>query len=205
MSTLNLPFEVAGGPAFEFHEIVRGHGISVGRLPDAFVPDERGFEELWNLHPKEYSLLLMHGRLVPAPRWNQAFSHAYTYSGFSHPARPIVPPLDSFLKWGRSAIDERLNGVGANWYDATMGHYIGPHRDHRDGLVVGAPLVTIAFGEERPFRVRPWKGRGYMDFASPHGTVFIISYASNLAITHEVPLFARHRGRRISVTMRAFA
>jgi alkylated DNA repair dioxygenase AlkB len=102
-------------------------------------------------------------------------------------------------------VDARLNGVGVNWYDARLGHSIGAHRDHREGLVAGAPLTTVTFGEERPFRVRPWKGRGYTDFAAPPGSVFVMPYATNLVATHEVPLLSRHRGRRISVTMRAFA
>ena len=36
------------------------------------------------------------------------------------------------------------------------------------------------------------------------GGVFVMPYATNLAWTHEVPHFARDRGRRVSVTLRAF-
>jgi alkylated DNA repair dioxygenase AlkB len=205
MMTLGLPFGAAEVPRFSFHEIAGGHGIWVGRLPDALILDERAFDELWTLHPEDRSLLLMHGKLVPAPRWNQAFGHAYNYSGLAHAALPVPAQLEALLHWGRASIDNRLNGIGANWYDARLGHYIGAHRDHREGLVRGAPMATIAFGEERPFRVRPWKGRGYTDFAAPHGTVFVMPYATNLVATHEVPLLARHRGRRISLTLRAFA
>jgi alkylated DNA repair dioxygenase AlkB len=204
MITADLPFEPVDAPAFRFHEITGGRGIWIGRLPDELVPDEAGFEELWRLHPPEPGFLKIHGRIVQAPRWNQGFGHAYDFSGLSRPALPIPPALSRLLRWGQAVIDRRLNGVGVNWYDAGLGHYIGPHRDHREGLVPGAPLATIALGEERPFRVRPWKGRGYTDFAAPPGTVFVMPYATNLVATHEVPLLARHRGRRISVTMRAF-
>jgi alkylated DNA repair dioxygenase AlkB len=205
MTTPGLPFETADAPAFQFHEIVAGHGIWVGRLPEPLVPDEHAFEELWSLHPAEPGLLRIHGRLVRAPRWNQAFGHVYDFDGLKRPALPVPPRLDALLRWAKAAIDPRLNGIGANWYDAASGHYIGPHRDHREGLARGAPMATVALGEDRPFRVRPWKGRGYTDFAGPHGTVFVVPYATNLVATHEVPLLARHRGRRISLTMRAFA
>jgi alkylated DNA repair dioxygenase AlkB len=204
MSTLSLPFEASNADAFAFHEVVAGHGIWIGRLPARLVPDERGFDELWETHPREPSLLMIHGRLVRTPRWTQSYGHAYDSSGLAQPPLPIPARLEPLFRWARSAIDPRLNGIGVNWYDARRGHYIGAHRDHREGLIAGAPLATIAFGEERPFRVRPWKGRGYLDFASPPGTVFVMPYATNLVATHEVPLLATHHGRRISLTMRAF-
>jgi alkylated DNA repair dioxygenase AlkB len=203
MSTLPLPFESAFAD-FEFHEIVPGHGISIGRLPPELLVEDEAFDDLWRIHPEESSLLRIHGRVVPAPRWSQSYGHAYAYNELARPPRPVPLRLEPLLRWGQTTIDPRLNGIGVNWYDAKLGHYIGAHRDHRDGLIRGAPMVTIAFGEDRPFRVRPWKGRGYVDFAAPPGTVFVMPYATNLVVTHEVPLLASHHGRRISMTMRAF-
>jgi alkylated DNA repair dioxygenase AlkB len=205
MPALSLPFETSESPGFQFHEIVQGHGIWVGRLPERLIPGESGFEELWKLHPAESSLLRIHGRVVAAPRWNQSFGHAYNYNEFAPPPQPLPEALRPLFEWAKASIDPRLDGVGVNWYDARLGHYIGAHRDHREGLVRGAPMATMVFGEERPFRVRPWKGRGYTDFASPPGTVFVMPYATNLVATHEVPLLASHGGRRLSITVRAFS
>jgi alkylated DNA repair dioxygenase AlkB len=42
------------------------------------------------------------------------------------------------------------------------------------------------------------------DFRASHGTVFVMPFATNQRWTHEVPRTKRHRGRRISVTLRAF-
>ena len=66
------------------------------------------------------------------------------------------------------------------------------------------PIVTVSFGEERVFRLRPYRGRGYTDVQARDGDVFLMPYGTNLAWTHELPRFKRYRGRRISVTVRAF-
>jgi hypothetical protein len=205
MSTPDLPFEAMQDGEFRFHEIVGAHGIWVGRLPDELVPGDDEFERLWRLHPAAQGRLRIHGRIVTAPRWNQSFGHAYDYNELARPPETLPARIAPYLDWARAKLDRRLNGVGVNWYDAKLGHYIGAHRDHREGLMRGAPMATMTFGEERPFRMRPWKGRGYTDFAAPPGTVFVMPYATNLVATHEVPLLAGHRGRRISITVRAFA
>jgi alkylated DNA repair dioxygenase AlkB len=91
-----------------------------------------------------------------------------------------------------------------NWYDASQCHYLGRHRDSIKNLCVGAPIVTLSFGEARVFRLRPWRAAGKRDFQANHGTIFVMPFRTNLAWTHEVPHFKRYTGRRISVTARAF-
>ena len=54
-------------------------------------------------------------------------------------------------------VDDRLNGLLLNWYDGRLGHYIGKHRDSRVNMIHGAPIVTISLGEERSFRLAPWR------------------------------------------------
>jgi len=71
-------------------------------------------------------------------------------------------------------------------------------------MVPGAPIVTISLGDRRVFRLRPWKGRGVRDFEVANGTVIVMPYDTNLTWTHEVPGRAQDRGRRISLTLRAF-
>ena len=114
---------------------------------------------------------------------------------------PLLAPL---LDWARAAVDGRLNGVLVNWYDGALRHYIGRHRDSTMNLVEGGPIVTISFGEERVFRLRPWRGSGAVDFPARDGTVFVMPYETNRAWTHEVPHSSRRTGRRISVTLRGF-
>lgn len=60
-----------------------------------------------------------------------------------------------------------------NWYDGQLGHYMGKHRDSTVNMVQGTSIVIISFGEERIFRLRPWKGNGYKDFTTAHGLKLI--------------------------------
>lgn len=192
-------------PGFEVRDLGGGCLFEVGRLPDELRLDAGAFDALWRLHPDTYHEILMRGRLVLTPRWQQAYERDYHYTGRTNAALPLPGLLRPLFHAVPQAIDARLNGALLNWYDGALGHYIGRHRDSRVGLVVGAPIVTVSLGAERVFRLRPWRGTGHMDFPAADGAVFVMPYATNLAWTHEVPHSARSRGRRISITFRAFA
>jgi alkylated DNA repair dioxygenase AlkB len=201
-----LPFDAAPGDdgAFTPVEVVPGRPVLTGRLPPSLVPSELEFERLWALHPSAYVAIRMHGREVPIPRWHQAYESDYVYAGVRQRSLPAPAEIRVFLEWARDAFDARLNGITVNWYDSALGHYIGAHRDSRESLILGAQIVNVSLGEERIFRLRSWRGKARIDLPAPHGSVFVIPYATNLVVTHEVPRFAAHRGRRIAVTMRAF-
>ncbi|HZU98721.1 MAG TPA: alpha-ketoglutarate-dependent dioxygenase AlkB [Planctomycetota bacterium] len=182
------------------------HEIFRGRLPGELHASLRdGFDELWALHPDDYHEIKIHGKLVKTPRWQQAYGADYHYTGRVNRGRPVPPVLDPVHAWTRRTIDERLNGVLVNWYDADHEHYIGKHRDSTIDMIEGTPIVTVSLGAARTFRLRPWKKKGQRDLLAEHGTVFVMPFATNLAWTHEVPHFASDRGRRISITFRAFA
>jgi alkylated DNA repair dioxygenase AlkB len=189
---------------FLCHELDAEHLFYAGRLPDDMRLDRMTFECLWAMHPIEYHEIMMHGRLVKTPRWQQAYGMDYHYTNRTNAALPMIPPFTPFLKWSQMVIEPQLNGILVNWYDGHLGHYIGPHRDSTTNMVQDAPIVTISFGQRRLFRLRPWNGKGYRDFAADDGTVFIMPYETNRAWTHEVPHAARFGGRRISITIRAF-
>jgi alkylated DNA repair dioxygenase AlkB len=191
-------------PEFEAHALDDGHRFLVGRLPGELCPDAAGFEVLWDLHPSDYDVIHMLGRPVKLPRWQQAYGKDYHFSGRTSEAQPIPTVLDPFLGWSRERIDDRLNGLLLNWYDGALGHYIGPHNDETTGLVPGVPIVTVSFGEERIFRQTHPKLKLTRDFQVEAGTVFVMPHDTNDAWKHSVPKFARYRGRRISITLRAF-
>jgi alkylated DNA repair dioxygenase AlkB len=181
-----------------------GHRVQVGRLPRALLPDAAGLAALWALHPPEYHEIVMHGRRVATPRWQQAYGADYHYTGRVNRAEPLTPAMTPFLAWAREVVDTRLNGLLFNWYDAERAHYIGKHRDSTKDMIEGAPIVTISLGATRLFRLRPWRGAGKIDLEADHGAVIVIPQATNLAWTHEVPHRAADLGRRISITLRGF-
>jgi len=189
---------------FEGRVLDDGHRFFVGQLPEDVCPDAAGFEAIWALHPEDYHIIQMHGRPVPTPRWQQAYGADYRYTGRTNEALPVPEVLEPFHTWARWSIDDRLNGLLLNWYDGSLGHYIGPHHDSVKDMVVGAPIVTISLGEERVFRLTHPKRKVTSDVIARDGSVFVTPYETNLAWKHAVPRFARYRGRRLSITLRAF-
>lgn len=189
-------------PVFERHDLGDGHTFWSGDLPGDLRLDAAAFEALWRLHPQEYHEILMRGRPVKTPRWQQAFGTDYHYTGRVNRALPVPRPLAPLLAWARGNVDGRLNGMLVNWYDAALGHYIGRHRDSTRGMLWGVPVVTVSFGEERIFRLRPYRGEGRRDFPARDGRVFVMPYETNLAWTHEVPRSRTSSGKRVSVTLR---
>ena len=191
-------------PDFTRHELDETYDFYSGMLPGELAFNDADFEELWNNHPEEFHEIQIHGRRVKTPRWQQAYGKDYHYTGRVNRALEVPPRLVPLLKWCQEAIDPRLNGILLNWYDGRLNHYMGAHRDSTINMCDGSSIVTLSLGEERIFRLRPWKGRGMRDFPAPHGTMFIMPYATNLAWTHEVPKAKRFQQRRISITLRAF-
>jgi alkylated DNA repair dioxygenase AlkB len=186
------------------------HSFWQGELPAELRLGKEEFEVLWGLHPESFHEILIHGRRVRTPRWQQAYGKDYEYTGRVNRALPMgdltvkVPRLERLLPWCERSIHPRLNGVLVNWYDGALGHYIGKHRDSTQNMVRGAPIVTISFGERRLFRLRPWKGPGFRDFEALDGGVLVMPFETNRAWMHEVPKGEKYRGRRISITVRAF-
>ena len=189
---------------FARHDLDGRHDFYAGRLPDELAVDEARFEALWALHPDEYHVIQIHGRPVKTPRWQQAYGRDYRYTGRVNAALPTPPLLAPFLDWGREAIDPKLNGLLLNWYDGALGHYIGPHRDSTKNLAAGSPIVTVSLGEVRVFRLTSPETGGRRDFPAVDGAVFVTPWETNAAWKHEVVKSARWKGRRISITLRAF-
>ena len=191
-------------PDFSCHDLGEGLAFHVGKLPVSLLVDDAQFELLWALHPPEFHRIHMPGGPVATPRWQQAFGKDYHYTGNVNKALPIPDILRPIHRWACEHIYPDLNAILVNWYDGTKGHYIGKHRDSTVHMIPSAPIVTISFGEQRTFRLRPWKGKGYRDFLTAPGSVFVMPYELNLRWTHEVPPNAKCLGRRISITIRAF-
>jgi alkylated DNA repair dioxygenase AlkB len=189
---------------FQWLPVDGQHGVWTSRLPSKLRWRPAQFDAFWELHPQRFHKVRMFGRLVAVPRWSEAYGQDYRYSGTLHRASPVPDRLTPLLAWSKIKIDERLNGVLVNWYDGSLGHKIGAHRDDEKELVAGAPIITISFGETRTFRLRRWKGRDSHDIEMADNSVLVLPYATNIAFTHEVPASKQRMGRRISVTLRAF-
>ena len=190
---------------YTYHELDENCGIWSGSIPGELMFDENEFRTLWDLHPEVFHPIMMYGRKRKTPRWQQAFDQDYHYAGSVDKALPIPELLLPLRSWCKKYIDSCLNGILLNWYDGELQHYIGKHRDSVQGLKKSPPIVTISFGEERVFRLRPWRAPGEArDFEARDGSVFVMPLETNSQWTHEVLRSTHRTGRRISVTLRAF-
>lgn len=190
---------------FQKQELDDQHHIFLGYLSAEFQAKLLDFETYWDLHPQDFHQVEMFGKLVNTPRWQQAYGVNYRYTGARNNALAYPSEFSPFRDWVQKEIDPKLNGLLVNWYDATEKHYIGAHRDDSRDLIEGNPIVSIALGETRIFRMRPYKQKGKVDIAMPNASIIIIPWETNQKWTHEVPHFSRYRKKRISLTFRVFS
>lgn len=191
---------------FQTIQLDEQHHIYTSEVIPEFNITEQQFSMMWDEHPQEYHPITIHGKKTLTPRWSQAYGKNYKYTGSVSNALPIPDILLPFLTWSQEHISPQLNGLLLNWYDGSKGHYIGKHRDKKGDLIKGSDIVTISLGEERIFRMRPFKDRNkpFKDFLFQQGQVIVIPWDTNIAWYHEVPKFAKYKGKRISITIKAF-
>src|SRR5271155_2705974 len=100
----------AEGLELSSYDLGDGYIFRSGRLPEGLLWDDATFESVWATHPSDKHEIMMHGRLVQTPRWQQAYGADYHYTGRINAALPVPPVLEPLHAWACRAIDERLNG-----------------------------------------------------------------------------------------------
>lgn len=188
--------------AFSARELSPGLSIHLGRLDEELVLRGERFEELWLMHPPELPKVVLRGAELLTPRWHRAFGRDYEFAGAIAEAAPVPPILQPMLAWTRANVDERINGILVNWYDAAFEHRIAQHKDSPIGRIPECPIVTISLGAARTFQM--FVGKRPVGFRVADGDVVVIPDATNRRHAHSVPHLPRDVGRRISVTLRGF-
>lgn len=177
--------------------------IYIGTVPDSVCPD---FEQLWSLHPAEQPVVVLYKEPVRLPRWQKAYGRDYMFSGQTSIADSVPDILMPILNWAQM-LHPGMNGLLLNWYDSNLCHYIGPHQDSKIGLMPMSPIITVSFGSDRTFRLRPAKPQrkgSPVDLTVSNQDIVIIPWSTNENMTHEVLHRVKNTGRRVSVTLRAF-
>src|ERR1700704_1876312 len=126
---------------FESCHLDNQYSVLKAELPVQLAFNQMEFQQLWEIHPANFHIIKIHGRLVRTPRWQQAFGKDYHYTGRVNRALPVPDILTSIVTWATTAVDSRLNGVLVNWYDGALGHYIGRHRDSTKNMIADGPIV----------------------------------------------------------------
>jgi alkylated DNA repair dioxygenase AlkB len=174
---------------------------------------KKELEELWSLHPEDFGEIMIMGKVVKTPRWQQSYGLPYSFSGLSHPALPFPPQIQKYLDYANSLdhylVDykAKFNMCLVNWYEGGE-HYIGPHSDDERQLAKspkGETVVfTISFGQERDFVLKPKKEGLEKKIPVKDGTVLIMGGLCQQTHKHSLPKRKKATGRRISLTFRIF-
>ena len=78
------------------HQLDSNYQLIERRLPPELTVSDAEFDQLWDLHPDEFHEIVMHGKLVKTPRWQQAYERDYKYTGCATTPFPCPPPSPRF-------------------------------------------------------------------------------------------------------------
>lgn len=102
----------------------------------------------------------------------------------------------------RAQIEAPFTRVGLNLY-RNGNDSVAPHSDHFDELVVDHPIVILSLGSSRRMTIQSKKPpRRSMHIDLEMGSLFIMSYASQLHYLHGIPKTPGHTKPRISLAFR---
>ena len=127
----------------------------------------------------------------------------YRYSGVTREAVPWLDVLAEARSRVEQAVGARFNFVLCTLYpDGKAG--LGWHADDERDLSAGAPIASLSLGEARDFHVRRTEGHQLAARVPlAHGSLLVMSGATQGFYQHQVPKRARCRAPRVNLTFRA--
>ncbi len=179
-------------------------------LPDAFAAPEAWelFRELREGIDWRQEEVLVFGRRHAVPRlvaWHGDPGARYTYSGTPHEPLPWTPALERIRHRVQAIAVCEFNAVLLNLYrDGRDG--MGWHADDEPELGPEPVIASVSLGAVRRFCLRHRRRRGLRaDLALPHGSLLLMSGATQRNWVHAVPKTAVPVGERINLTFRRIA
>jgi len=175
--------------------------FDAGEAAELFVALRRGID--WREEE-----ILMFGRRVPVPRrvaWHGDPGAGYTYSGTDHRPQPWTPELERIRDRVRTLTGAEFNAVLLNLYrDGRDG--MGWHADDEPELGPNPVIASVSFGATRRFCLRHRRRREVrLDLPLPHGSLLVMSGATQHHWVHALPKTASAVGERINLTFRRVA
>ena len=178
--------------------------------PSAFDPNEATglFDELRREIDWQQEEILMFGRRVPVPRrvaWHGEPGASYTYSGTEHHPRPWMPELEYVRDRVAGLTGAAFNAVLLNLYrDGRDG--MGWHADDEPELGPNPVIASVSLGATRRFCLRHRRRKDLrLDLPLAHGSLLLMSGATQHHWVHALPKTAVAVGERINLTFRRVA
>jgi alkylated DNA repair dioxygenase AlkB len=111
-------------------------------------------------------------------------------------------PLPAMLARVRDAVPAPFNSVGMNLYRDGRDS-VAMHHDKFHMLTPGHPIALISLGDARRMRIRAQADhRDALDVPLAHGSLLVMSHASQHTHEHGIPKTSRPVGARMSVVFR---
>jgi len=178
--------------------------------PDAFAASEAWelfgeFREGIDWRQEE---VMVFGRRQAVRRlvaWHGDPGARYTYSGTPHEPLPWTPALERIRHRVQAIAVCEFNAVLLNLYrDGRDG--MGWHADDEPELGPEPVIASVSLGAVRRFCLRHRKRRDLRaDLALPHGSLLLMSGATQRNWVHAVPKTTVPVGERINLTLRRIA
>ena len=156
---------------------------------------EAWFAELRESVPWKSERRRMYDRDVDVPRLQAHFRLEAEERGVPEAIRDAARRVIAFT-------GVPFNSVGLNFYRHGRDS-VAPHGDHTDEIVVGFPIALVSLGATRRMTIRATKPPRrvlHVDLAA--GSLFVMSYETQLHYTHAIPKTHEPVGPRISLAFR---
>jgi alkylated DNA repair dioxygenase AlkB len=141
------------------------------------------------------------GRDVAMPRltgWYGDPGATYTYSRLRNEPVAWTPSLRRLRDALRESLCVDLNSCLVNWYrdgNDSMGWHADREPELRDAI------VSVTLGSERTFQLREGRRGAPISVVLPHGSILVMSVASQQRFAHRVPKESSE-GERLNLTFR---
>lgn len=143
----------------------------------------------------------------PVPRmisWHADEHFGYTYGTVRHPWQGWTPALLELRAHVQDRLGFYFNGVLANFY-ANERDSVSPHADDEFDMVEEAPIASVSLGCTRQFVVRHMITRSRHVIPLEHGSLLVMSGATQKVSRHSVPKAKHPCDPRINLTFRSAA
>jgi alkylated DNA repair dioxygenase AlkB len=138
---------------------------------------------------------MMYEREVDVPRLVSHFR-------LDEPAEPVPPAIREAARRVTERLHEPFNSVGLNLYRDGRDS-VAPHNDHLNEIRQGFSIALVSLGAARRMSIRAKAApRRAMHVDLEPGSLFVMSYATQLHYTHAVPKTPDLVGERISLAFR---
>lgn len=165
---------------------------------------DRYFERLRDGIVWRQESIKIFGRILPVPRltaWHGDKNATYTYSGLTLQPQPWTPDLMELKGMVEQMTGKQYNSVLLNYY-RSGNDSMGWHSDDEPELGENPVIASLSFGQVRSFHFRHKRNRIKLKIALTHGSLLLMSGATQHRWQHALPRSGTAVFERINLTFR---